>query len=84
MNKKQILERLRKLKSELRELFYEEDILVGVGPDYFQTNEDIFVLLANGADLHTQWSDGYLHIDATVDGLHLCMVIASRKEKEAS
>ncbi len=84
MSKKQILERLRKLKSELNELFYEEDILVGANPGYFQVNTEVFALLGNGLGIKTKWHDGYLHLDAMADGLHITSVIAPRKEKEKS
>ena len=78
MKRDEILKRLKQLHGAYYFLSESEKILVGMGDDYIQVNGETFALLTEGMSVETKWNDGYLHLGAIVDKLHIITLLSPR------
>ena len=78
MKRDEILTRLRQLHGAYYFLSESKKILVGMGDDYIQVNNETFAILTKDMPVETKWSGKYLHLGAIVDKLHIITLLSPK------
>lgn len=78
MKRDEILAELKQLHGAYYFLSESKEILVGMGDDYIQVNSETFALLAKDMPVETKWNDGFLHLGAIVDKLHIITLLSPK------
>ena len=69
---------MKQLQGAYQFLSESEKILVGMGDDYVQVNNETFATLAKDMPVEMRWSGKYLHLGAIVDELHIITLLSPK------